>query len=275
LVETNLDNFMTHKFNFFIKKCPFFILFVGLTFLVLSPGYSSSLGLSDQDATREIEETTPMEDPLEDLNRSIFNFNQDLDTYVLNPLAEVYDEGLPDEIKDRVHSILSNLSTPLTFIHDVLQGEEEQAIDSLARFLINTTLGLGGLFDPAAEVFDIHSHVSDFGQTLGKYGVDDGAYIMIPILWPSTIRDFTGKIIDFIIDPFNYLARRKHASYLIYTRTGTSAVDARANVKALWTRVNNAHDPYVTLRSIYRQNREFMIQGDTVVGLDSPRPSEK
>lgn len=259
---------MTHKLNFFI-------LFLGLTFIILSPGYSSSLGLSDQDATREIEETTPIEDPLEDLNRSIFNFNQDFDTYVFNPLAEVYDEGLPDEIKDRVHSILSNLGTPLTFIHDVLQGEEEQAIDSLARFLINSTLGLGGLFDPAAEVFDIHPHVSDFGQTLGKYGVDEGAYLMIPILGPSTARDFTGKVLDFIIDPVNYLARRKHASYLVYTRIAATAIDARVNAKALWQRVNNAHDPYLTLQSIYGQNRRFMIQGDTAIGLDSPRPSEK
>ena len=73
----------------------------------------------------------------------------------------------------------------------------------------------------------------------------------------------------------NYLARRKHASYLVYTRIAATAIDARVNAKALWQRVNNAHDPYLTLQSIYGQNRRFMIQGDTAIGLDSPRPSEK
>jgi phospholipid-binding lipoprotein MlaA len=266
---------MNYKFNFFIKKHIFSILALGIAFIFLSPSYSFNSVLQDVDAAQEVEETVFVNDPLEDLNRSVFNFNQDFDTYILNPLAEVYDEGLPDEIKDRVHSILSHLNIPLIFVHDVLQAEGEQSIDSLARFLINSTLGLGGLFDPAAELFDIQSHMSDFGQTLGKYGVDKGAYLMIPILGPSTVRDFTGKVLDFIIDPMNYLARRKHASYLTYTRAAINGIDARVNAKALWTRINKAHDPYLTLQSIYRQNREFMIQGDTIIGLDSPRPSEK
>lgn len=266
---------MSYKHNFFTTKYSFLCFFFGVFFLSLSESYSSGLSLNNMDAIHEGEETAIIDDPLEDLNRSIFAFNQDFDQYILNPLAEVYDEGLPDVIKDRVHSILSNLSIPLIFIHDVLQAEEEQAVDSLARFLINSTLGLGGLFDPAAEIFDIQPHTSDFGQTLGKYGIDDGAYLMIPILGPSTVRDFTGRILDFIIDPMNYLARRKHASYLVYTRVIVTAIDARVNANALWKRVNNAHDPYLTLQSIYGQNRKFMIQGDTIIGLDSPRPSEK
>lgn len=257
---------MTQKFNFFI-------LFLGMISFPLTPAYSSYSSLNDADIPSEIEEEPFIDDPLEDLNRSIFKFNQDFDKYILSPLAEMYDEGLPDEIKDRIHSVLSNLSIPLIFIHDVLQGEEEQAIDSLSRLLINSSLGLGGLFDPAAELFDIQQHTSDFGQTLGKYGVDKGAYLMIPILGPSTVRDFTGRILDFIIDPINYLARKNHASYLVYTRVITTAIDARVNAKALWKRVNTAHDPYLTLQSIYGQNRKFMIQGDTVIGLDSPRPA--
>ncbi len=261
---------MKHKYSIY----SLFLLVLSLNASQVS-SFNSTLSNADGKYEEETEDLNAVNDPIEDLNRSIFAFNQDFDKYLLNPLAEVYDEGLPEPLKDRVHSFLSNLNVPLTFVHDVLQAEGEQSIDSLARFLINTTLGLGGLFDPASELFDLQPHTSDFGQTLGKYGVDEGAYVMIPILGPSNIRDFTGKVLDFIIDPFNYLARREHASYLIYTRTGTSAIDARANSKALWTRVNNAHDPYTTLRSIYRQNREFMIQGDTVIGLDSPRPSEQ
>lgn len=263
---------MAQKINYFIKKYSFIHFLLGMIFFTLSPVYSAYSELSDTVADK-FEEESLLNDPLEDLNRSIFRFNQDFDNYILGPLAEVYDEGLPDEIKDRVHSVLNNLSIPLIFIHDVLQGEEEQAIDSLARFLINFSLGLGGLFDPAAELFDIQQHTSDFGQTLGKYGIDEGAYLMIPILGPSTVRDFTGKVVDLIIDPVNYIARRKHASYLVNTRLVMTAIDARVNAKALWERVNTAHDPYMTLQSIYGQNRKFMIQGDTVIGLDSPRPS--
>ncbi|MBN9413048.1 MAG: VacJ family lipoprotein [Candidatus Paracaedimonas acanthamoebae] len=264
---------MSHKLNLFIAKYTFFALLLGINLLFSSYSHGSGSYLSDADILESIDETVMMNDPLEDLNRSVFNFNQYFDKYIFSPVAEVYDEGLPDEIKDRVHSVLINLTTPLVFIHDVFQAEGEQAVDSCARFLINSTLGLGGLFDPAAEVFDIQSHTSDFGQTLGKYGVDEGAYLMIPILGPSTVRDFTGRVLDFIIDPVNYLARRKHASAVIYTRTGLTAIDARVNANALWKRVNNGHDPYITLQSIYGQNRKFMIQGDTAIGLDSPRPS--
>ena len=167
---------MKHKY--FIYS--FFLLALSVN---ESPGYGFSSALSDVDGKyeEEYEDLSAVNDPIEDLNRSIFAFNQDFDKYLLNPLAEVYDEGLPEPIKDRVHSFLSNLNIPLIFVHDVLQAEGEQSIDSLARFLINSTLGLGGLFDPAAELFDLQPHTSDFGQTLGKYGVDEGAYIMIPI----------------------------------------------------------------------------------------------
>lgn len=258
-------------------RCKHFLFgfFLGIAIIGGSSNISFSSDLTDttMDYT-DGKEGDSVADPMEDLNRSIFAFNQDVDTYFLRPLSEVYDEGLPGPVKDSIHNFLGNLNVPLIFIHDVLQAEGEQAIDSLARFLINSTLGLGGLFDPAAELFDLQAHTSDFGQTLGKYGVGEGGYLMIPVLGPSTTRDFVGRIVDFIIDPFNYWARREHASYLAYTRTGVSGIDARANAKALWSRVNNAHDPYVTLRSIYKQNRDFMIQGDTVIGLDSPRPSE-
>src|SRR5690606_16716317 len=98
------------------KKYVFSILALGIAFVSLSPSYSFNSGLQDVDAAQEVEETTFVNDPLEDLNRSIFDFNQDFDKYILNPLAEVYDEGLPDEIKDRIHSVLSHLNIPLIFV---------------------------------------------------------------------------------------------------------------------------------------------------------------
>ena len=113
------------------------------------------------------------DDPWEEFNRGVFGFNQVVDEYVLGPLAEVYQALLPTSTQECIHNFLSNLSSPLVLINDVAQFEGDRAMDTLARFLVNTTLGLGGLFDPAQEVLGINYHYEDFGLTLGTYGVEN------------------------------------------------------------------------------------------------------
>ena len=145
-------------------------------------------------------------------------------------------------------------------------------MDTLARFLINTTLGLGGIFDPAAELFDIPYHQEDFGETLGTYEVGGDPYLVLPILGPSSPRDTVGIIVDMLVDPFPYIARAHHAGYLTYVRLGVEGLDKRSEADEVLARVNKAHDPYIMMRSIYTQNREFNIKKG-VVDLESPTPS--
>lgn len=242
-----------------------------------STGFASLLTASDSLMTLsedQIDQEAPVNDPLEDVNRSVFRFNQDVDQYVLKPLSEGYKAVLPQPTRESVHAFLSNLGSPVILFNDLLQLQGDQAMDTLARFLINTTLGLGGIFDPAAEIFEIPYHQEDFGETLGTYGVEGDPYVMLPILGPSNPRDIVGIVVDMLVDPFPYIAHRRHADYLTYTRLGVEGIDKRSEADEVINRINKAHDPYIMMRSIYTQNREFNIKKG-VVDLESPTPSSE
>ena len=130
-------------------------------------------------------------DPLEPLNRAIFSFNLTLDKAILRPIATVYNAALPDPVRDGVRNFLNNLRTPIILANDVLRGEIGRAGDTVGRFLLNSTLGVGGLFDIASELgFDFHNE--DFGQTLAVWGIGEGPYLMLPIFGPSNPRDAVG-----------------------------------------------------------------------------------
>lgn len=222
----------------------------------------------------QIDQTAIVDDPLEDVNRSVFRFNRDVDQYIIKPVAEGYKAILPQPMRESIHSFLSNLGAPVVFFNDVLQLDGDRAMDTLARFLINTTLGLGGIFDPAAEVFEINHHVEDFGGTLGTYGVGGDPYIILPILGPSNPRDMVGMIVDILADPVDYIAhaRTHHADDLTYARFGVEATEKRVEADEVLRRIDKALDPYVLMRSIYTQNREFNIRKG-VIDLESPTPN--
>lgn len=221
---------------------------------------------------------TTISDPLEPLNRGIFEFNLALDAIFFDPISQVYHFVLPTVVQDRVHNVLENLKTPLTFMNDVVQLEGDRAMASLARFTINSTVGLFGLFDVAKEM-GIEPHTEDFGQTLGTYGVPSGPYLMLPILGPSNLRDLAGLTVDTITEPANYASRKfitpdARSRGAIYIRTGTEVIDYRVRSDEFLKDLKKQMDPYATLRSVHHQHRKFSIQNEVESNDDTPRPDQ-
>jgi len=191
-------------------------------------------------------------DPLEPMNRAIFSFNQFAEGLLFKPLAMLYRDVLPPELQDAVGGILETLHTPVILANDLLQGEPERAAETLGRFFINGTLGLGGIFDVAAE-FDMPGHSEDFGQTLAVWGLGEGMYLVLPLLGPSSVRDSIGLGVDAFLDPLTY-----YTSF--GERVGRSAargIDELSGVVDSLDEIERTSlDFYATLRSLYRQQRD-------------------
>lgn len=211
---------------------------------------------SDAEAVAEYNQTN---DPLEPTNRVFYQVNDTLDTYVLRPVAVAYRDVVPGVARDSVHNVLANISSPIVFSNDVLQAKPHRAGTTMMRFLINTTVGLGGLFDVASKV-GYPDHDNDFGITLALWGVGSGPFLFLPVLGPSDPRDATGFGADFALDPLTYVSFGGSAA-LGYSRFGLGAVDERSRLIGDIDQIKrNALDPYATFRSLYRQNRESDIQ---------------
>ncbi len=145
-------------------------------------------------------------DPWESYNTAVFNFNRKLDQYLVKPVAKGYNAVVPDSVQHGISNVFFNIRFVPRMFNNLFQGKVKGAGIELSRFLINSTAGLAGFFDPAARFLDLQTPVEDFGQTLGYYGVKPGPYLLIP-LWPVpfTIRDGAGFIVDLALDPFNWL----------------------------------------------------------------------
>jgi phospholipid-binding lipoprotein MlaA len=199
-------------------------------------------------------------DPYEATNRQIFELNQKMDKYVALPVANFYVDVVPDVARDGVHNFLANLDVPVTFGNDVLQGAADHAADSLGRFIINSTVGVGGLIDVAQKI-GVREHDADFGETLGVWGVGPGPFLMLPLLGPSDPRDAIGYGADIAMDPLTWISWRSSTYYLL-GRGVMKIVDERArNIDTLNEIERTSVDEYATLRSLYRQHREAEIHG--------------
>ncbi len=202
--------------------------------------------------------STTVYDPFEKTNRTLFRFSQTLDRSVIRPSALEYKSALPNVVRTGVSNALNNLGEPATFINDVLQLHPNRAGVTLARFVVNSTLGLGGLID-IQGMNGAPIHYSDFGQTLGRYGVPPGPYIYIPIIGPSNLRDGTGHIVDSLASPLNLhvahtpLAARIGVTVLDGINTRAEYDDALQDIHRM------SADEYATLRSAYMQNRRSLI----------------
>ena len=195
-------------------------------------------------------------DPLEPWNRGVLEFNRGFDDFVLRPIAIVYRHILPDVVRERIHLFLMNLRTPVILANDLMQGEPERAGETLERFVINSTVGVGGLFDIAAE-WGLEPHNEDFGQTLAVWGVGEGPYLMLPFFGPSNPRDATGIAVDLFLDPLNYLLDDKY----LLARFGTRVVDERErHIENLDNLEATTIDFYAALRSLYRQYRDNEVR---------------
>ncbi len=207
--------------------------------------------------------TTPANDPLEPFNRFVFAVNDGLDTLVIKPVAVTYKFWVPEIFRNSIRNVLRNLATPVTLLNDVLQGEMKRAGDTLGRFVLNTTIGFGGLGDPASE-FGMPYHYEDFGQTLAVHGAGEGFYLVLPVLGPSSARHTAGRIVDFASDPLTWVLWHKPMEYSLANR-GVLLLNNRTE---LLTRIDGVKessvDYYATLRSIYRQNRQNEINNGKV-----------
>ncbi len=199
-------------------------------------------------------------DPFESTNRSIHEFNKLVDQLVVGPVAEVYGTVVPDELQMVVENAARNLGEPNAFINHVLQGDGDAAGATLLRFVVNSTLGIGGIGDPAAEM-GIFEQPTDFGETLAAWGVEEGAYIELPILGPSTVRDTAGIFVDLAIDPLNYVITKRQAYYLLALR-GVNLIGKRNTYDDLINLLlYESADSYAAQRLSYMQNKRFAVSG--------------
>ena len=195
-------------------------------------------------------------DPLEPVNRVVFSFNNIFDRLILRPIAVVYKGLMPEFIRNRVTYSLNNLSMPITAVNNILQGELRKAGVSTSRFLINSTVGVLGFFDPASSM-GLESKSEDFGQTLTVWGVPSGPYLVLPFIGPSNPRDFTGLLSTSLLDPMYQVGGGSTSSSLRSYRMGTGAVDFRSqNIEVFDDLLNNSIDHYAAVRSFYSQSRE-------------------
>ncbi|MEO3428624.1 VacJ family lipoprotein [Pelagibius sp. CAU 1746] len=208
-------------------------------------------------------------DPLEIPNRMIFAFNEALDFAVIRPVAVTYRFIVPTGVRNSVRNFLRNLRSPVVLANDLLQGDLERAENTFARFFINSTIGLLGLFDIAADS-GYPYHDEDFGQTLGTYGAGEGFYLVLPILGPSSLRDGSGRIVDIFLDPLTYIAPQEFN----LGRSAATGIDFRSrNIEELDSLEADSLDFYARIRSLYRQNRENEINNGASSG-ETPDFSE-
>lgn len=213
-------------------------------------------------------------DPLEGLNRGVFALNNALDMVVLNPICKVYNALLPDFFRDSVRNFMRNLSSPILVGNEILQGDFRQAGVSTARFIINTTAGVGGLMDVAASQGLTYAD-ADFGQTLGVWGFGEGFYIVLPVVGPSSLRDAVGMTADSYADPVRLWAFNTDRRWLYYTRVGVDGLDQRARImKAMNDLRRNSLDYYAAVRSAYAQKRNSMIRRERTEAVNIPNYSD-
>lgn len=226
-----------------------------------APQYAQQgIGIDGLFGVEGAEEEADDNDPLEIPNRFIFAINRALDVAVIQPIAATYRFLLPDMVRDAVRNVLRNLQTPVVLANDVFQGEWERAETTLARFAINTTVGVLGIFDVATgEGYEYHSE--DFGQTLGSYGVGEGVYLVLPLFGPSSARDGVGIVVDIFLDPLTYVANAHDLEEEFLARPAVNGIDTRSrNIETLEDLRRDSIDFYARIRSLWRQNRRNEIR---------------
>ena len=199
-------------------------------------------------------------DPLEPMNRVFFTFNQYVYDLLLTPIAKTYNSTVPDAMRLAVGNLVDHLASPVTFVNDVLQLEFTRAMTTVARFVVNTVAGLGGIADVANDS-GLKEHKEDFGQTLGVYGMGEGLYLVLPLMGPSNPRDAVGKyLVDPFFDPLGMYLANTDRDAETYARIGVTALDEYAAfVDELEQIQKTSVDYYAAIRSLYRQRRASQI----------------
>ena len=219
---------------------------------------------SDGENTISKKQPKPVKDCFETVNRGMFAFNQTLDNVIFEPVAKGY-RYIPSPIRTGTSNTLSNLSNLITIPNNLLQGDVKMAGVNTIRFVLNTTLGILGIWDPAQVLGFEKKEKEDYGQTLGSWGIGPGCYLVLPVLGPSTVRDAVGTFANFVGgDPWYNVTVTNDTNYFnesdYYTTRITSGVDYRAkNIESFDNLEKNSIDFYASIRSLYLQDRQQRI----------------
>jgi phospholipid-binding lipoprotein MlaA len=197
-------------------------------------------------------------DPWQSFNRPVYLFNKAFDRFFIRPIAIVYRDYVPVPARTATRKFFDNLDGINVVVNDVLQLKFRQALGDSCRFLLNSTVGLGGLLDPASSL-GLMKHYEDFGQTLGHWGVGDGGYLMLPVLGSSTLRDAVGTVPDLMLNPLRFVTDSKVRTSLVVL----DMVDTRASYFAAESMIRG--DEYVFVRNAYMQRREYLVLDGQVV----------
>ena len=209
------------------------------------------------------------EDPFESFNRGIFGINEMLDHLVLEPTARIYHTIIPPPVRQGITNAVRNISSPVTLANDILQGNRQRASDTMVRFMVNSTIGLGGLVD-AAGYMHVAYHSEDFGQTLAVWGAVPGPYMVVPVLGPSNPRDLAGKLVDTAFNPLTWILfdaplEERLAPSAVELVSGREAIlDDYASLR------KTSPDLYASVRDIYGQVRQTEISNGDITGEPIP-----
>ena len=245
-------------------------LFLAAALLVLS-GCAAKPVVPEQAAAQSVSQVdyTDPRDPLETINRSLWDFNYDiLDAYLLRPATVGYMTVVPKPARKGLVNVANNLSEPASFLNGMLQAKPSSSAVSAGRFLVNSTLGLFGLFDVATKIGLVEQQ-EDFSQTLAVWGVGDGPFLMLPALGPTTVRGTTGGLVDNLYFPLGLLN-----TPLTLTRTLIGALDSREQLMSMESLLEESLDPYAFVKESYYQRQEFKIHDGNPPQQEEPEVDE-
>lgn len=194
------------------------------------------------------------EDPWEGWNRKVYDFNKSVDKNIAKPVTKGYKAITPDFVETGVSNVFSNLGDIPNFLNNFLQGKPVDSISDLTRFVVNSTIGIVGLWDPASKM-GLEKHDEDFGQTLATWGVEKGPYVMLPFLGPSTLRDTVAYPVDNYTDLVGHIDHVPTKNQLRIL----NLVDQRAAIMAFEEQLESASDEYLFVRDVYLQNRKYKV----------------
>lgn len=194
-------------------------------------------------------------DPFEDINRTVYGFNETVDDNLLEPVSRAYKDHVPEVAQDGVSNFFGNLRDVSTLANQILQFKPVESIETLGRILVNSTIGLGGLFDVASDM-GLTTDDEDFGQTMGVWGVEEGPYVVLPLLGPSTVRDGAGLFVDTTSDA-NMIDKTEGIGFI--SSSAINIIDKRVELLPVTDMLDLSDDPYTMMRSSYLQKRKFDV----------------
>lgn len=206
-----------------------------------------------------LQDEIEVNDPLEPINRFFFAFNDKMYYWLIRPVSKAYSVVVPEDLRYGIDNSFHNLGMPVRLVNNLLQGKFKAGGLEVGRFLINTTVGVAGLADPAADEFGLVTADEDFGQTLGAFGVGEGWYLCLPLLGPSTVRDGVGLAGDYLVSPLRYLLRNEDTVWGM----GLWGWKVENSISIHGPDYDDLHDqafdPYVSFRDFYLQHRRALV----------------